>query len=290
MAGKLTHRHVSALPDVGGDISSPEWNDSLIVSEGVDGQVMVRDSASPDGWKLATVTSSVGTYAARPASSANGAGRLYLPTDGVAIYRDSGSAWASYGPIFPLTEPDDSAFAWINQGTASVSASNGSIFLRGPVSASDNLRIRKRSAPATPYVITAGFISNLVNLNFQAFGLIFRQSSDGKLCTFSMLGSSNTGAATSGSGIEAVKYTNPTTFSASYQNRGFNRMGPIVWLRIADNGTNRICSFSADGINFVQYHSIGRTDFLTADEVGFMVNDSTNTYEPSTTLISWQQS
>jgi hypothetical protein len=60
-------------------------------------------------------------------------------------------------------------------------------------------------------------------------------------------------------------------------------------MRIADTGTSRICSWSADGQNWHDLHSIGRTDFLTADEVGFYVNSQSATYPAACTLISWAQ-
>jgi hypothetical protein len=85
------------------------------------------------------------------------------------------------------------------------------------------------------------------------------------------------------------KYTNATTYSADYALiSAISRVSPLVlWLRIADNGTNRICSFSMDGENFIDFHSIGRTDFLTADEVGFFIDPYDGA--ATMTLLSWAQ-
>jgi hypothetical protein len=63
----------------------------------------------------------------------------------------------------------------------------------------------------------------------------------------------------------------------------------VAFIRIADNGTNRLCSYSVDGQNWFQFHSVGRTDFLTATEVGFFANDASNTYECGITLLSWKE-
>lgn len=54
MAGKIKHAFVSPVPDEGvaEEVGPNEWNASLQVSEGADGQVMVRRVSAPDGWEL----------------------------------------------------------------------------------------------------------------------------------------------------------------------------------------------------------------------------------------------
>jgi len=62
-------------------------------------------------------------------------------------------------------------------------------------------------------------------------------------------------------------------------------------MRIADNNTNRICSVSADGQNWIEVHSVGRTDFLTADQVGFMIrptNSATPNIGTGVSVLSWK--
>ncbi len=57
MAGTIKHRHQTAVAPTGADVDRDEWNDSLVVAEGTDGQYMQRDSAQTDGWKWATLPS-----------------------------------------------------------------------------------------------------------------------------------------------------------------------------------------------------------------------------------------
>lgn len=217
------------------------------------------------------------------------AGRLLLPSDGFYLARDSGSARVPWGPIFPLTEPVSGDFAWINQGSATISTTNGGVYLEGPAEASAyNWRIRKKAAPATPYTITAAFLINADWFrngagSLNAFGaLCFRQSSDGKLATLELFLNSL------GNTLRVTKYTNATTLSATYLSLTTTQSyGPLIWFRIADNGTNRICSTSGDGQNWIEQHSVGRTDFLTADEVGFAVTGYTN--KVGMTLLHWKQ-
>lgn len=54
MAGKIKHRYPSVVPDelVATEVGPDEWNDSLVISEGNDGDVMVRRTALADGWEL----------------------------------------------------------------------------------------------------------------------------------------------------------------------------------------------------------------------------------------------
>jgi hypothetical protein len=62
-----------------------------------------------------------------------------------------------------------------------------------------------------------------------------------------------------------------------------------MFFRIADDGANRISSISTDGINFRVIHTVARTDFLTADQVGFFVNCQETTWDAGMTLLSWKE-
>lgn len=190
------------------------------------------------------------------------AGRVLFPSDGFGLYRDTGSVLVPWGPLFPFTSPVDGDFAWVNQAFSTVSTVNGGVYL-----AADNdsggldLKIRKKAAPPTPYTISAAIIHNQSpGLSNSMFGLCFRESSSGKLSVIRWI--------TSGS-LLASKYNSPTSFSANYDSDAC--YAPPLFLRIADNGTSRIYSYSYDGQNYLKFHTVGRTDFHTADEVGWFV-------------------
>ena len=75
----------------------------------------------PNVWRVPdSVTISSLSYADRPAAS--GAGNLFLPSNGFEVDRDNGSAWSPWGPLFPFTAPVDGDFSWVNQTSASVTA------------------------------------------------------------------------------------------------------------------------------------------------------------------------
>lgn len=200
--------------------------------------------------------------------------------------RKSGTALALASPTFPaFTTPIDGDFAWVNQGGASVTVNaDGGIFLRAPLTTGPSIRIRKKAAPGgTPYTLTAAMFGNVVTLNFQSAGIVFRQSSDGKLVLFSLSGSN------SGTYISVFKFTDATNFSATAFELAVGRSAGLVWLRVTDSGANRIFYYSLDGYNFIQLFSEARTTFLTADEIGFFANDQTNAYDAAMTLKSWAQ-
>jgi hypothetical protein len=223
-----------------------------------------------------------GTHAARPTAAV--AGRVYLPSDGTWLQRDSGSAWVTWGPALPLTAPPAlSDFVWVNQGGATASDSNGAIFLRAPTSSTDNLRILKLQAPSPPYTIKAGFLPALIGANSVSAGLIFREASSGKLQICGL-------AYDSGVKLQVVKYTNPTTWAATYLalDGGTEQGKPGLWLAASDDATNRNCYVSGDLSNWIRFFSIARTDFLTATEVGIYVNVKNSSYEAGLTMVSWK--
>lgn len=184
-----------------------------------------------------------------------------------------------YGPIYTLTQPPAiGSWTWVNQNGATANTTNGYLNLITPLSTGDNFNLLVLTAPATPYTRTAYI--NFIYLSFA--GIAFRQSSDGKIVVYGF--ADNSGATS----ISVIKYTNPTTFSAVYKSQNqhvFN--APGMWLRIADDGANRICSFSLDGTNFTVFHTIGRTDFLTADQVGIAINANSSTTASILDLLSW---
>jgi len=223
-----------------------------------------------------------GAFSAIPAAGTDG--RLYLPSDGSCVYRDDGVAWNPWGPIFPFTAPVNDDFAWVNQGGASVDADHGGIFLLAPANAGASLRVRKKSAPSTPYTIDIGFVMQAERDNSRDAGFVWRQSSDGKLVTVALGVTTATMLS-----ISLLKWTDATTYSALYAVTSWEKWTPICWLRCADTGANRVVSVSCDRRHWEQIHSVGRTDFLTADEVGFFANESNNTYQCGMELLHWEE-
>lgn len=195
------------------------------------------------------------------------------------------------GPSVLLTPPIDANFAWVNQGGATVTLGKFGIALMAPFSGAGtrSLRIRDKAAPATPYTIVAGIMCTSIHLttgsNEVEFGVGFRNAAAGTLA-----GAFFDSFQVTPRSLNIRKYTNPTTFSADYLNFDSNgHSNHVMWIKLADDGVNRIISISADGYNFIQLHSVGRTDFLTADRVFFGLSAATSALNQILTLISWKE-
>lgn len=213
-------------------------------------------------------------------------GELFLPTDGISIYRADGAAWSPWGPIYPLVTPINGDYSWVNQETASVAASAGGIYLSDVAGGAvvNDIRARVKSAPSTPYTITACFLVDWrLNLAFHQFGLCFRESGTGELQTVGYFTNGTTW-------VQASRtFDAPDGTATDLFNLNVGGLSTPVWLRIEDDGVNRISYFSIDGQNFIQFHSMGRTTTLTADQVGFFINVVNTSVGMAINLISWKE-
>jgi hypothetical protein len=228
--------------------------------------------------------------ASLPAAAAADTTSLYRLTVDNKVYFSDGTSWYSFGYTPISTAPVNADFAWINQGTATITQTNGGLFLSSPTSAGANWRIRKKAAPATPYTITAEISLITFDANESAgAGLCFRQSSDGKLVILTIIYLSNL------TSLYISKFNDASTWSGgNYLFTGGDLAsaahGKSIFFRIADNGTNRICSYSSNGTDFLVLHTVTRTDFLTADEVGFFGGSgNANANITGMSISSWVQ-
>lgn len=225
---------------------------------------------------------SSGTYASIPGAPASG--DLYLLTDSfyTALYYN-GASWDHFIHGKKVTPPSSGDFSWVNQGTATISTTNGGIHMDAPVAgASTNNRLLVKAAPSTPYTVTAALITTMIGANYFNAGLCFRESASGKFVT-AILAYSSFGT------IMCNKYNSATSGAGDYVKLYAEQIAgaQLLWLRIQDDGTNRKSYYSCDGINFIQYHSVGRADFITANQVGWLLATNNATYGVKTTLVHW---
>jgi hypothetical protein len=208
----------------------------------------------------------------------------FLRGDGVWATPPSGGGTGGGSSLYPQTAPNDSSFSWVNQSTSTVTVNgNGSISLLVPKSPTFDLRARVKTLPSAPYTVTLGCISSaMFPINWQAFGIILRNSSSGLIKIF------GGDVEAAGSYFIGQKYSSPTTFV----DRIFpsivasNRFG-IMFFRIVDNGTTMTYQFSQDGYQFITLSSSPRADYMIADQVGFFAVDSSNTYGSTLNVFHW---
>jgi hypothetical protein len=211
-------------------------------------------------------------------------GFLYLPSDGVYIRRDSGSAGVPWGPAFPMIEPVDGDWSWVNQGTATSNTTGGGIFMRGAAAAGIDWKLKVKSVTA-PYVAVFCYLPTAVAANNHNFGVGWRQSSDGKLI---MAPHSFVSAWLQ----RVLNYSSPTVYAGTTYFTAPPPQG--LWSRsfvkLEDNNTNRIVSISADGQEWIQIFSHGRTTYLTPDQVCWGISVENATYEVGMRLIHYSES
>lgn len=226
-----------------------------------------------------------GTFANRPASAPDGT--VYVCTDSPLQFIWKGGAWNPYYGSTPLsTPPAASTWSLINAVlNTSFSDSAGGLLFSGSVAAGSAL-VAKNTAPATPYSITAHIIpnwgagNNAASFNFCYGGICWRETSTGNLHVFAPTYATTVSGIyintfrfliASGTGSSGITYTNSTDFSFTPLTSNLQSTG--IWVKGTDDGTNRIVSYSSDGINFTQFHSITRTTSITPNEVGIVVGN-----------------
>lgn len=220
-------------------------------------------------------------------------GRIWTDSfPGWSWYRDDGTEWKKWSHFNEMTEPDQSLFAWINQGAATISSTYGPSVLKAvaPGGAGDNVHMRVQTPPVTPYVLSACFTPNIESANKTSCGVVLRESSTGKFIFFRFMFDTTSIITKSDVIFSVDKYTNPTTLSGNYTvcSAGFLR-GSVIWLQIADDGADLTWSYSNDGVNFVELTSQSRTNFMALgpNQVGFAINSNTTSGAAGMTLLSW---
>jgi hypothetical protein len=224
---------------------------------------------------------------------ANVSGRIWLDkSPGWSWYRDDGTQWKKWGHFNEFFEPDQSLFSWVNQSSATIVTTYGPTILATPApgGAGENVNLRVRSTPATPYVLIAGFIPQIDPTNNTSCGMVLRESSTGKFIFFRLLFDTVSAITKSDIVFSVDKYTSPAVFSANYNvvSAGFLR-GSVIWFRIFDDGTDITWSYSNDGQNYIDITTQTRTDFLALgpNQIGFAINSNTTTGATGMTLLSW---
>jgi hypothetical protein len=220
-----------------------------------------------------------GVVGSRPAAGT--AGTLYLATDAPLAFEDNGTTWQPFGPLLPLTAPPAmSGWTWANQGSSTLTEENGSNrFGWAPSASGFLLRSLTHAVPSAPYTVTMAFLAALLPGNGSTtephMGLILRDNT-GKNVTFHI-------GAFQAPYIAARKWDSDTAFNSNvFSGMGYPfGGGPLVWLRIEDDNTNRLYRISADGIDWITLFSETRTTFITPTKVGVFCRVDVTSFTPA---------
>lgn len=230
-----------------------------------------------------------GTRALQPAATTVSIGAEYYVTDEAVLERSNGTSWETYSNSSQLIKaPVDGDFSWVDQGTATVTANaNGGIFMKILGATGTHYKLRVKAVPTAPYVVTAGFLWTGPVTDFHQFGLVLYNGA--KFTTYFLACVASTATLPL---FFSQDFTNTTTFASNNLVTAINKTVPSypLWLRITDNNTNKIFSYSPDGVNFIDLFSEARTTFLTATHVGFGgETENTSSQDLGFTLISWKE-
>ena len=260
------------------------------------GDISAQDNR--DGWESchpAAVVQSA-AFSSEP-STGRVTGDLFLPTDAGILERYSGSAWVPWGPVYKFTDPTAPSWSWLNQGSATITSGRRFEYLEGVADATDIVRARiKTLAASSNYTITACLMPRFYNNNssggFPNAGICLTDGTTTATSNVLIFGVYMQATLVGGTyQFYTRKYDDAATFNANgvFDADPVVMGGGLVWLRIQDNGTNRLFSFSADGRNFLQIGSESRTTFLTPTHAGFYCNSHAASHAPGVTLCSWDE-
>jgi len=187
------------------------------------------------------------------------------------------------------------SFSDVNMTNASkADVTGGSILMKHDSQAAANdFALIVKAAPSVPWTVTVGFIPNLSAegaSRFPSAGVVVHENASGEFYDFFVT------ARAAGILARCTKFDSPTAAGTAFLFSTFSHSGQwsmakVAWLRIEDNNTNLIFSFSTDGVHFLVMGQEARTTFLTPDEIGFAVNNFGNTNsEAMATIVSWDES
>ncbi len=196
------------------------------------------------GSAVGFLTTSAFDSATSTATVRGGYDLVYL-TDAPYTCAWTGSVWKFYFANKLVTPMANGSFSWSNQDSAVVTVTNRVVRLSRVAGGSDYLRCRLTSVPgSTPYEVTAAVLVDFPAANYSSAGICITDGT--KLCT--IVASYN-----GGEGIRGYKFNSTTSYSGSNSfaslRSGLCALKPL-YLRMRNDGTNLILSYSLDGDNY----------------------------------------
>lgn len=236
-----------------------------------------------------------GSISALPSTTGQTTGNIYIATDTpYNKYVFNGTIWVPFLGGIPCSSPTTSTFATDGSSSGltinSYAVSNGVlIFQASQTSGTDNVAVKVTSVPTAPYTRTLRCSFNYKETGNGAYpwvGLCLRDSATGKIIVFGPARTDTLNLA-----MRVGKWTNNTTFSADYYVQNFFPPATyegVYHLQLTDDNTNRIFKVSRDGYNFETVYSVGRTDFITPDQIGIANIAYTGTAHTTLTVYDYQ--
>jgi hypothetical protein len=222
-------------------------------------------------------------YDNRPAAGIKS--RLFLPTDGLFLEYDDGSAWHKYGPYRRLVAPPQTGWTWVNQGNATATFTGNTLILEDPDLDTNNpqLRLLVRYPSKWPVTITMAYTFNGIVSNYPYMGFCLREvggDNDGYITTF------GTEQPTDQTCQRSSRYSSPTVKQTDVFTNYRFWPRQFVWWRLEILGNKQRISSSADGVNFVY---VTQTTY-DPDQFGIFIDPTNNSQKVSMSLVHWEES
>ncbi len=254
-----------------GQTSAANAINALVPTQTSNNGKYLQTDGSVVSWATAGGASiGTGAYSALPAAGT--AGNLYLPNDSPIILRDSGAAWAPFGPIFgPLNPPIADFTTWVNQGARGSVTTNGTLcmFDAGPSTNQENLICRVKAVPVTtPWNFTLAFLPSTQPGGSCNMGIMLRDSSSGHIKAQSIVSNDST--------LYVFNWASATVFNNNPANGAWINRPSLIMFQIRNDGTNLSFRTSADMINWNEWYSeaVSGNYLANIDQAGFYINSS----------------
>lgn len=244
-------------------------NTTASVSTVGDATVVTFNASGGGGGSGNVIT--YGSYPTFPSSP--NAGDTFFADNSPHMFGYNGSAWVPFnlGPaLIPLQTWDQTGWTLTNGGCITVTQPDVDpvINISSACSAADNLHLWEKAVLTPPYTATidvSGMIANGAVVD--NWGLAIKDTVSGRLISLMVINTRQSPAVAAGDILKCL-WTSETSISActnlTYQNtRGANAG---MWLKIKNTGTNRIFSFSTNGIDYLSVTEAIAGSWITVPE------------------------
>lgn len=197
--------------------------------------------------------------------------KLQYSKDSSTLSFNDGTNWNHTFGLYPIKNPIIiSEYTWFNQGIANSTQLGPTAMISVPISDSGtNVPSLTKPITSLPYTLTAGFRQQYIAAG--GFNASFVIINDGtKFIIFQTVLDSN------GSNFLIIESWNSTSsFNGQYFSFNAGLRG-ILYLRIRNNGSNRIYSISTNGVHYSQVFQHANSTHLNEVNWGFGTRRASN--------------
>jgi hypothetical protein len=217
--------------------------------------------------------SGLGTFANLPTSGMK-KGDRYKSTDSPLEFVYDGSAWQAFALGYHVNLPKVADFTWENQSSATAYDTAGGLVMSCPPGNNGGnfaYLVKAISPVSAPYVCDIAFCHrNYIDQSCSVAAVWYESSSGKAKCAILYTDYGTDPRVPMFFAFD--KLNSGGAHNSTYYTDHFNGTGPLMWMRLVDDGTNLTVYSSLDGIQWgIVFTAEGRTDFCTPDYVGIGV-------------------